>query len=379
MATPENRVTTHNVDFSRTTVDPLRTEERTVTDPAGVQALQDWYSDGTVLISHPQLGTTKDTLTADPRFGFGAAYVASRAVTAGSKQYTETTVRQTSMTNVSDPFSVTSETEAVTGTPAGGWTQAFDRVASTITRTSSVGRQVTSTLDAWDRVTQIDVAGALPGAAAPLATTFVDYDTSGRVYRVRQGARSITAAFDSNGWLASVTTPLGQVTYPAPDAMGRPTQVVLPGRPYMQVAYDAVGNVTQINTPLGYAHGLAPNPLNLLGTYVPPTASSPTGSTSYSYDNDSLLLATKEPQATATYDRDSAGRIQTVAYPTSTGSTESLSYSYDAAGRVSHIQSQLGNALDYFYDGDMELPWPRGTGPPRSSGIAPFARRHGAG
>ena len=368
VATPENRVTTHRVDFAPTTVTPLRTEERThigPIDPLDLFTVDDHFSDGRRKVTFPQLAaqfnTVTDTATTDPRFGFGAAYLASSIVTAGAvKSHTVTRLRETTMTNPADPFTVTVEKETDTDTATGSTTmssvEAFALTGSTVTTTSALGQRRTETLDAWDRVVKIESSGNVPGLAQPLQALNITYSaTTGQLTGTSFGAsaRPVTIKYAATtGWVTGITTPLGNVAYGSLDALGRPTQVTLPGSRIVGLSYDSAGNVKTVTTPLLFVHTLTPNPVNLLATYAPPTASGPTGSTSYGYDNDSLLISLKEPAGlTASYDRDSAGRLGTVTYPTGVG-TESLTYSYEL-DHTKTIASALGPTLSYTYDGDM--------------------------
>ena len=85
VATPENRVTTHRVDFAPTTAlfETLRIEERKHTDPMNLVTIDDHDSDGTRKITSPT-ALVRETSKTDPRFGFGAAFLASRTMTNGT-------------------------------------------------------------------------------------------------------------------------------------------------------------------------------------------------------------------------------------------------------------------------------------------------------
>lgn len=382
VTSPEFRISNHVVDLARTTSDAQRYERRTHTDPANVVTLDDRRKDGTEKLTLPQLSgqtnTVEQTVSADPRFGFGTPYaskVDTKAGANGSLKTNAVTVSSSAnLTNSVDPFSLVTSGTALSTTTSysassgtlGTVTETFDRGLSQ-RKTTLAGRDTIETLDATDRTMAVSYSGTVPNTTTSTspATEAYTYDGAGRLTQesmtgtlpgVGATTRSVTYGFDSTkGWLSSIAaTGLGQVTYSNWDATGRPQHVVLPGNRAVDLVYDFNGNVSQVTTPLQYVHGLTPNAQDLLSLYTPPSVSPPGGNTQYAYDRDGLVAALTEPVDTVTYERDGAGRLVRRKYWATTG-FQTLTTSYDSAGHVASINSNLTPAvsLSYVYDGDM--------------------------
>ena len=103
----------------------------------------------------------------------------------------------------------------------GGPAVQANATALTWTTTSPVGRQSTTTIDAAGRTTQI----AVP-SVAPFHFT---YDARGRLSTTTQGSHTWTQAYDTKGYLGSVTDPLSHLGRRSAriERLGRPRGVTL--------------------------------------------------------------------------------------------------------------------------------------------------------
>jgi YD repeat-containing protein len=103
-------------------------------------------------------------------------------------------------------------------------------------------------LDANERI----ASTALGGLSA---TSFV-YDTRGRLKSITQGNRSEVLSYDANGYLASITDPLGQTTSFTYDAGGNRRTTTLPDGGIIKYTYDGNGNLTSVTPPGKSIHEL---------------------------------------------------------------------------------------------------------------------------
>ena len=68
------------------------------------------------------------------------------------------------------------------------------------------------------------------------------YDERGRIKSISQDKRSVSFDYATEGWLASLTDPLGHVTQFSHDAAGRATRATLADGSVVALGYDRNGN-----------------------------------------------------------------------------------------------------------------------------------------
>ena len=210
-----NRVSTYLVEQLST-----GGTRRVDTDPAGLQTVTRIDADGTRTTIFPTGMVTTLVPGPDPRFGMQAPIRASvQTTTPGGLHATLTARREVTLDNLSDPLNLTSATNTVSvnGRP---YTSTFDVASRQFTDTTPVGRQRRTTLDPQGRVVAEQVAGLEP--------RHFTYDTTGRLSSITQGPRTAILAYDAQGFLASLTDPLGRAARFAYDAAGRLTRQTLP-------------------------------------------------------------------------------------------------------------------------------------------------------
>jgi RHS repeat-associated protein len=292
-------------------------------------------ADGTKTVSTP---------AADPRFGVLAPSL-SVATTVPLQQLTRVESDSRNVTYAGENIATITQANTVNGN---SWLQVFDASTRTWTTTSPLGRTTTRVMDQLGRTTRTGVGGILP----------VDffYDANGRLEDVAQGNRITTNTYFPSGaaagYLASITDATNVATTFTRDALGR-TLTETRGAATTAFSWDPTSNLSIVTPPGKPAHGMNYTPVNLLETYEPPPAGLPVSATSYDYDLDRMLRTETRPNAvTITRTPDSAGRLDTVAFPGGL-----IDYDYfppsapSGAGKVSNIAGPYGVDLSFTYDG----------------------------
>lgn len=141
------------------------------------------------------------------------------------------TLKVTTPTGLSSVFSQTRTVTQMTGSEITGLTDSlitngrvttsvYDGNQDLITTTSPEGRQTFSYTDSLGRVVQSSVPGIAP--------VNYSYDSNGFLTETEQGGRTTTFTYKADGWLESVTDPLGRIETTRYDSVGRVTQQILP-------------------------------------------------------------------------------------------------------------------------------------------------------
>src|SRR5262249_33907749 len=130
-----------------------------------------------------------------------------------------TATRTVTLADPHDPLSLSRATDTIT-VNGRRYTSTFDAASRQITDITPVGRQRLTTLDAQGYVVAEQLAGLAPRQLA--------YDTNGRLTTITQGTRTAVLAYDAQGFLASLTDPLGRAVHFAYDAAGRLPRQTLP-------------------------------------------------------------------------------------------------------------------------------------------------------
>jgi len=339
--TAAGRSASYQVGLSST--DSQTSRQFTNTLQNGLQATESKTAQAGLLSESAALpgGTAQSTTSSpDPRWGIQVPVATSESVTVGNLTMNLTGSRSVSLNNPGDPFSLNTQTDTTT-VNGRVFTRAFTASNRTYVNTTPVGRKMTETLDAKERISSIQVAG--------LAATQFSYNPRGFVTTVKRGPRKASLAYDTLGRLKRVTDPLGQVTSFTYDGDARQLSRTLPDGREIQYAYDANDNLTSLTPPGEQAHTFAFTALNFPSSYTPPSAPG-SGATSYSYNADGDLTTITRPDGeTINYNYDTAGRLSSVAAP-----TEAINYSYDATTGILASESVAsGEQLTYGYNGTL--------------------------
>ncbi|MBI3963156.1 MAG: RHS repeat-associated core domain-containing protein [Deinococcus sp.] len=314
--------------------------------PSGLRTESEEGSDGTRMLRLPDGTVTMLTLGPDPRWGMQSPLPQRQTTTTpGGLVSTITTGRTVDLADPNNPLSLNTQTDtfSINGRT---YTGTYVAATRTFTGTTPQGRQVSSILDTQGRVVQVQIAGLLP--------TSYGYDGRGQLSTTTQGAGSdahrFTLTYNSDGYLATITDPLGHTASFGYDAAGRVITETLPDGRVIGSAYDAHGNLTAI-TPAGQpAHTFAYTPVDLQSAYTPPAVGAGTNQTLYTYNVDRQLTQITLPDGQIVdLGYDSAGRLNALTIPRGT-----LHYAYDpTTGNLVTISAPDGIGLAYTYDGAL--------------------------
>jgi len=335
----------HDVLFD---VNLLANGDRILSDtwPDGRQFQATLHPDGGSRRVRPEGTVTERVAAADPRFGAAALY--DSAITTATPGGQSRVVQATRAATLADPLNVANMAQLAETLTVGGkiWTRLYDAASRTFTLTSPAGRLSTLQLDALGRPVRQQQGG--------LQALDFSYDSHGRPARLAWGSRSVDLAYvddplsPRNGWLQSMTDNLGRALGLEQDAAGRINKLTYPNGGAMSIAYDAHGNPATVATPANTACAFDYSVLDLLSAVRcgPPTGPDFTG---YSYDAERKPLSVTRPEgALVSFGYDAFGRPATVAMP-----DRSLTYSYDAQGRVAGLLGSDGQNLALSYDGHL--------------------------
>jgi len=286
----------------------------------------------------------------DPRFGLAASFTSSGSV-----------VMEPS--DVSPLAYSVSRAREVTPIVANAQLGQLDLTETTIVN----GRMYLSTYDAanrvWSRsspagrvtVTAINASGQPVRVAIPeLAELENGYDARGRLTSVAAGVgadrREWRFAYDSRGYLVTITDPLDRVTTLINDPIGRVTEERLPGSRVVGLRYDGNSNIVGITPPGRAEHTFAYNALDRVQRYTPPALPGLVRKdTSYSYNRDQQVTGIDRPDArpvalSYANTTDFLNRIATL--------SRAVDFSRDDAGRVisTTVDGVASNQIAYLGD-----------------------------
>jgi RHS repeat-associated protein len=334
--TAQGRITTFDVS-------PVTNggETRTLTLPSGAVSTYTMKANGQTVATLPDQSTVTISSLPDPRFGMMSPLETTTTTLPLNPTSTVTEGRTVTLANAGDPIHASTivETYSLNGAT---WSRKVNVAAGTVTRASPTSRSVVAHLGTHGELVELDV----PNRSA--VTT--QYDSFGRQTQIVQGARTTSLAYDTRGYLASVTDPLDQVWSYTHDADGRVTSVTRPDGATLGSSFDANGNTKTVTPPATGAHSFSYQK-ELLGAYVPPllVAGGPSNPTQYSYTLDGDLAAlTRADGASITPAYDSAGRVTSL-----TGAGVSLAYTYNATSSQLAGASNGSEGLLFTYDGSF--------------------------
>jgi YD repeat-containing protein len=159
----------------------------------------------------------------DPRFSMQVSITTNTIYTTGGLTSTTSAQRTVNLTDPHNVLSLTALTDTVTVNGHTS-TRSYNAATKTFTNTSPINRTSTATIDNLGRVTQ-----AKPGSLSVISTV---YDAQGRPSSITQGtgidARIMGFGYNPQGYLSTVTDPLGRQMNYTYDAAGRVIQQSLP-------------------------------------------------------------------------------------------------------------------------------------------------------
>jgi RHS repeat-associated protein len=342
---------TRTTAMSRSTVyrvDDLATgAERLVnTFPGGSQSQTQLNTDASYTLTLANGMVAMGVEGPDPRWGMAAPLYKSTGVRTPGGLTTNLAIQRTvTLADPANPLSLQSLTDQLT-VNGRTYTSVYNAAARTFTDNTPQGRQGTTTVDAQGRVVWEQTAGLLP--------TAYGYDGRGRLISATLGtgpeARPIGLAYNGQGYLASLTDPLGRVVRFEYDEAGRVITQTLADSSKILYAYDANDNLTSLTPPGRPAHRFSYTPVDRAETYEPPDVGAGSTQTAYTYNLDRQLTRITRPDGQLVeLGYDSAGRLSSLTTPRGM-----LSYSYHpTTGQLAGITAPGGITLSYRYDGDL--------------------------
>jgi RHS repeat-associated protein len=336
IATALGRTTRYRVD--ETSLGGVR---RVTTDPAGFQATSTVGPDGKNTVSNPDGSTTTITPGADPRFGAQAPFFAALSLnTPGGLTATTSVRRRATLSNPSDPLSLTSRIDSLSLN--GQWTvNTYTQSTKQTVETSPEGRQLFGRVDAQGRIVQTRTGG--------LDSVSYRYDSRGRMDQVKSGGRTWSYGYDGKGRLLSTLDPIGRRDSLFYDNADRLTRHVFPNGREVRFAYDSSGNLAAVTPPGRTAHNFDYTSVDLTSGYTPPNVGLTTPATTYSYNVDRQLTAITRPDSvTISFGYEATtGRPSTVTFDRG-----QLTYGYSpTTGQLTSVTAPGGSTLGYTYDG----------------------------
>jgi RHS repeat-associated protein len=325
---------------------PAAGEDRIITDASGLKTTLTRDASGARTGTAPDGMQSSQTLGDDPRFGRSGGFPKSASLkTPGGRTRATTATRTAALSDPANPFSLTSlqDTATVNGKV---YKSAYDAATRTLIETSPAGRTRTQTLDAKGRLIKTQRPGLWP-------VTYI-YDAQGRLASQSQGPatapRTVQFGYGADGFLATLTNPLGQKTSLTRDAAGQVTQEILPNGQAIGFDRDANGNPIAIAPPGRPSHGFAYSGIDLPTSYTAPLVGTEPNQTRYAYNPDRQLTQISRPDGkTVLLGYDAAGRLSTTKIARGT-----IAQAYDAVtGNLSSVTAPGGIGLAYGYDGAL--------------------------
>ncbi len=347
LATALNRVTTYQTENL-----PGKIQRRTITQPDGTESRSEEAIDAGTTHATSSDGTISDTLLGpDPRFGMQSPTTARFSLQFPSKlQFTSSSTRSAVLANATDPLSLVSMTNTTT-VDGRTTTNTYTAATRTFVNTTPAGRTQTFTLDALGRFVQ--------GQHGNLDPVRVEYDNRGRLGSMSVGSvgntRSVSFSYNAQGFLKTVTDPIGRTAHFIYDAAGRITSKTLPDGRVLGLRYDAAGNLTSVTPPGRPAHTLGYSDRDEL-TLINPPAVPGTGPTAIAYDADGAVTNISRAgvqQISINYD--AFGRPVTRKLTSGAGPTTTGTFRYDSAGRTTNVLAASGVNFSYEYDGLLPI------------------------
>jgi len=341
-----NRVTSHAVRNLST-----GDRERKHTQPDTTTSTTLEKTDGTNTTTEADGTVTTLQKGPDPRFSMLSPITKSLQTSTGGLTANLTGQRTAVLADTNNPLSLTKLTESVT---LNGRTQTtvYDAASKTFTATSPAARQTKAVIDSLGRVTQSQTTGIL--------VVNNTYDPQGRLAAIAQGSgvdeRLVSFAYNPQGYLDSVTDPVGRQVKYQYDLAGRVTRQILPDNREILFSYDANGNLASLLPPGRPGHSFTYTPVNLTESTVPPDVAAGSNSTLYRYNLDKQLTQVQRPDGqTVDYNYDTAGRTGSVTIPEG-----NYSYSYNpTTGKLASVATPNGQILGYTYSGALltQIDW----------------------
>lgn len=319
-----------------------------ITSPDNTQSVTSFLRNN-ITVTTSSDGTRQSQITgSDPRFLGQVQYIKRSSISTPSGLIAVTNFDRTAeLLQPDDPLSLQSTT-ATSLFNGRQYTMHYDALNLTETITTPMLRQA---------INQYDLQGKLiESHDADFEPIAYSYDTRGRMQTVSQGGgvdeRLYSVSYDTQGYLDTLTDPLGRTVNFDFDLAGRVTSQTLPGGRTINYTYDAKGNVSSITPPGKTAHLFDYSAVDQEAAYTAPDLGDGFNITRYTYNLDKdLTQITRPDNQLIDLSYDTGGRLSNITTPR--GQT---GYAYDATtGQLTTITAPDGGQLSYTYDGFLPL------------------------
>jgi len=342
--------------------------ESTVTNPDGDQVTVRENADGSSTTTMSDGTTIQQKFGPDPRFGMQSPILESMLVKTPGNPILSNDVTQSRdavLTDPTNPLSLESLEDTIT-VNGRVYTDDYDALTKTLTKTSPEGQQVVSLLDSLGMVTSTT-------HAIGLDPRLYTYDVQGRLEQSSHGSESLSYGYDSSDRVISRTNAATHVTGYEYDDADRVNKMTKADGQVLNYQYDANGRRTSLQMPSTDTHSMTWTRNDLRTGYTSP------GNTldARAYDADRDLLSRTLPggrtitnnfdgnrrwtgmdysEAGVLYDYDSTrDRITTMTRtPVAIGDTQAIDYLYNGSLITRATWSGASNGTySYFYDANF--------------------------
>jgi RHS repeat-associated protein len=321
----------------------IGTQKYTNSDVNGLKTVKRYGNDGSIQVTNPDGTIIDKKVKPDPRFSRQAPLIDTLKVTTPSGLVSTFSQNRTITQYTGDQVTGLTDSLITNGKVT---VSEYDGNQHLTTTTSPEGRQTFSYADTLGWVIQSTVPG--------LAPVNYTYNSDGFLTETEQGGRTTHYTYNDQGWVKSVTDPLGRTDSTRYDSVGRVTRQVLSNGKEILYSYDANGNLTSITPPGRPAHTFSYTTVDQKDSYTPPTVPDSAGGIHYLYNRDKQLVSTIYPDSSMirmVYDTTNgySPRPKKIMYDH--GIT---TFSYDStSGNLASVMSSNSVMNSYQYDGSL--------------------------
>ncbi len=267
-------------------------------------------------------------------------------------------------TEIEDPLG--NKNKASYGTASGDLTQitdangkitnlTYDSRGNVIRITDRLGNNTNFTYDSRDNLTQL---------VDPLSRIYsYQYDAKDNLTRMTDSKSGVTTyTYNAFGQTASLTDSRGNTTSFTYDSAGNLASVTNPASGVVSNTYDGVGHLLSQTDPKGQTFGYTSDGIDRLTRITQPGGATTnynygccklnsigdsSGTLSFTYDAANRLTKfTNNRNQVIQYSYDANGNLTTLTYPDG----KLVRYEYDASNRLNKVSDWLGNTTVYDYD-----------------------------
>ena len=317
---------------------------KTITDPAGLVTTTTYPPTGVIITNKPDGTQTRTSMGPEPQFSFlGIQPIFTKTFLPSGLVSSVNHTQGVVFSDPNNPLSLVSkaDTTIINGR---AYVNAYDNSTKEWVHISPEGRESATRLDVLGRVAEEIIPGN--------EIVIYSYDDRGRLSSITQGqgseARSTGFSYNNSDYLSEIQDPEGRTFGFEYDEAGRVTKKIMPDNREANYTYDASGNISAITPPGRSAHESEYTEVDLEARYNPPSLGAGVYDTRYSYNLDKQLLKTKRPGGSeASYQYDSAGRVQSIAIPEG-----DFAFNYDpVTGKLGSILSPYNVTTSFTHDG----------------------------